>query len=288
MENKKGAVKIEKDLDTEQSAEHSRAREIREETAKESKEENEKSTEKSVVYVAELDADVDDVIAAEYLNNRGVLRCVVLDPLPKTQIGKDRQKALEKLGIDIETKLPNNCKYVFCGGALTSIAQYIKTRHIDCLVMNGGFVGSNIVNSKDELEKFKGKETVRTFNFNCDIEATDRVLKSSSRQIGKIVLVGKNVCHSELNTESGFWKADEYKKLFKKYNVKPGKKQHDMLACHEGLAMLGIEGVTVPWCTFLEVYPYNEGLKGNMTKWGSKLGNSGYRKVVAAVSIVNK
>lgn len=35
---------------------------------------------KEVVYIAELDADVDDVVAAYYLHNKGVLKCVVLDP----------------------------------------------------------------------------------------------------------------------------------------------------------------------------------------------------------------
>jgi len=241
--------------------------------------------EKEVVYVAELDADVDDVVAAEYLHNRGVLKCVVLDPLPKTQQGKDRKKALEAMGITVVTKMPSLAKYVFIGGALTEIARYINTHHIDYLVMNGGFIGSNIVSEFDQLPKFRGKQTVRTFNFNCDVAAADKVLKSTERQIGKIILVGKNVCHSERNTESDLWKDEESKKLFKKYNVKPGKCQHDMLACHEGLAHLGIGGVTVPYCTYLIVHPYNEGLQGNMTKWGSKQENTQYREVVAAVTL---
>ena len=35
-------------------------------------------------------------------------------------------------------------KYVFVGGALTLVADYIKMHHIDWLVMNGSFVGFNI------------------------------------------------------------------------------------------------------------------------------------------------
>lgn len=240
--------------------------------------------EKEIVYVAELDADVDDVIAAEYLHKKGVLKCVVLDPLPKTQLGKDRMKMLEKLGITVSAKMPSIAKYVFIGGALTEIARYTTTHHIDCLVMNGGFVGSNIVSPSDELEKFKGKQTVRTFNFNCDVLAADKVLKSTERQIGKIVLVGKNVCHSRRNTEEDLWNDKESLELFRKYNVKPGKCQHDMLACHEGLAILGL-GET-PFCNYLVVHPYNEGLYGNMTKWGSKKEETGYREVLAAVSFV--
>lgn len=42
------------------------------------------------------------------------------------------------------------------------VADYIKMHHIDWLVMNGGFVGFNI--AAYELDKFKGKKTVRTFN----------------------------------------------------------------------------------------------------------------------------
>lgn len=36
--------------------------------------------EKEIVYVADLDQDIDDVVAAHYLNNKGVLKCVVYDP----------------------------------------------------------------------------------------------------------------------------------------------------------------------------------------------------------------
>ncbi len=52
--------------------------------------------------------------------------------------------------------------------------------------MNGGFVGDNIVPKKDRLDKFDGKKTIRTFNFNCDIQSTDKILKSSAEKIGKI------------------------------------------------------------------------------------------------------
>ena len=248
---------------------------------------------KEVVYVAELDADIDDVVAAEYLFNKGVLKCVVADPLPKTIQGKERQKALENIGITVVNKMPAVSKFVFVGGALTEVARYIHMHHIDTLVMNGGFVGSNIVSSNNQLDKFKGKTFVRTFNFNCDINATDYVLKSSEKQIWKIILVGKNICHSSRNTETGLWNDKESLKLFKKYNVKPGKRQHDMLACHEGLAMLGLGGITTPYTEFLDVRPTNNGLNGNMTVWGSvKLETDGntesskYRKVIASVKII--
>lgn len=239
-----------------------------------------------VVYIAELDADVDDVVAAEYLHNKNLLECVVLDPFPKTDIGKQRLQMLKKLDITVSKKIPNLAKYVFVGGALTEVARYITNHKIEALIMNGGFVGSNIVSNSDELEKFKGKTVVRTFNFNCDVTAADKVLKSKESQIGKIILIGKNVCHSELNTEKYFWNNDESLKLFKKYNVKPGKRQHDMLACHEGLVLLNL--IDEPaFCEFKEIFPFNNGLKGNMTEWGSTLKDdkTPYRKTISAIKI---
>lgn len=167
--------------------------------------------EKEVVYVAELDSDVDDVVAAHYLFNEGVLKCVVCDPYPRTPEGLARKGKLEALGIDVVKKMPPVAKYVFVGGALTAVAGYIRMHHVDWLVMNGGFVGANIATF--ELDKFKGKNTVRTFNFNCDVVAADTVLKTDEKHISHIVLVGKNVCHDVRNTKNGLWSGEKYKIL---------------------------------------------------------------------------
>lgn len=183
---------------------------------------------REVVYIAELDADVDDVIAAEYLHNKDVLKEVVCDPLPKTPEGKDRKEQLEKLGIKVSNKMPPIAKYVFVGGALTELARYLINHKIDSLVMNGGFVGSNIV--KNPLDKFKDKQVIRTFNFNCDVVAADSVLKS--KNIENVILVGKNVCHSEKNTLLGVW-SDE-KRLLEKYHSKPGKDNMICLPVEKG------------------------------------------------------
>ena len=125
---------------------------------------------------------------------------------------------------------------------------------------------------------------MRTFNFNCDVVATDKVLRNSIDKIGKIILVGKNVCHSEINTSSELWYDKEYSYLFKKYRVKKNKCLHDLLMCHEGLCLLNLLDEE-PYCEFQEVYPYNEGLDGEETKWGSKKENKNtpYRKVLAAI-----
>lgn len=233
--------------------------------------------EREVVYIAELDADVDDVIAAEYLHNKGVLKEVVCDPLPSTWHGKDRKEQLEKLGIKVSNKMSPIARYVFVGGALTELARYLINHKIDCLVMNGGFVGCNIV--KNPLDKFKDKQVIRTFNFNCDVNAADSVLKS--RNIENVILVGKNVCHSEKNTLDGIWKRE--KSILKKYHSKPGKRQHDMLACREWLIMLGMLDEEL-YLNYKIVRPYNTGIKGNMTEWGSMFGKSPYRSVLAAVN----
>lgn len=236
-----------------------------------------------VVYIAELDADVDDVVAAHYLHKTGFLKCVVCDPYPKTSIGLNRKNQLEQLGINVLKKMPPIAKYIFVGGALTLVADYIRMHHVDYLVMNGGYVGSNIVPESNQLDKFKGKETVRTFNFNCDVKSTDYVLRSTEKQISNIILVGKNVCHSRRNSEIDLWKDKKFLDLFRLYQVKPGKCQHDMLACHEGISIItGAE----TFCEYEKVKPYNEGLNGSYTKWGStKHKDTPYREVMAAVRL---
>lgn len=231
---------------------------------------------KEIVYVAELDQDVDDVIAVRYLHMEHALRCVVLDPYPTSKIGLARMKSLEKLGIPIRKTMPLNATFVFVGGPLTLIADYIKTHTINTLVMNGGFVGCNI--ATDVLPKFKNKEVIRTFNFNSDVQATDEVLRS--HRIGHIILIGKNVCHDERNTRTGFWSDDKYQKLFDEYQVSDKKLMHDLLACHEGLALLSGKPTL---CKFETVRPYNDGLNYTHTFWGStKTTNTPYIPVLAA------
>ena len=244
-------------------------------------------SEKKIVYLAELDGDVDDVVAVEYLHNNYVLKCVVCDPKPSTDIGKNREQNLKSLGIEVYYDIPEETDIIFCGGALTNLSKFIENHKISTLVMNGGFVGDNIVPKKDRLKKFDGKETIKTFNFNCDVESTDKVLRSPTEKIGKIILVGKNVCHSEKNTANDIWNDEEYDFLFSKYKVRKNKLLHDMLMCHEGLCLLNIIDEE-PYCEFEEVYPYNEGLNGNRTKWGSQKDNNNtpYRKVLSAIRYI--
>lgn len=92
--------------------------------------------------------------------------------------------------------------------------------------------------------------------------------------------MGKNVCHNKRNTLAGIWKQE--KALLEKYGAKPTKLQHDMLACREGLIQTGLMAGE-PYLDYQIVYPYNTGLKGNMTMWGSKEEKTEYQPVLAAI-----
>jgi hypothetical protein len=196
---------------------------------------------------------------------------------------------LNAMGVEVREHLEPNNTNVFCGGQLTEIARCIKAGGtINNLVLQGGFVGSNIVPLNKQLKKFQNKETVRTFNFNCDVAATDYVLRTTEDQIGAIYCIGKNVCHSDINSDKVLWRARKYRDMFAKYNVREGKLQHDMLACHEGIALLNLGnavGISATFCSYLTVRPFNMGLDGNKTVWGSKTENdsSPYRAVRSAI-----
>ena len=237
----------------------------------------------SSIWEQEIDKYFDLLIKKNYLSSEKEEE-EEKEEIPSTKIGKIRERNLRKLGIEINYKIPEDTDIVFCGGALTLLSKFIENHKISTLVMNGGFVGDNIVPKNEVLEKFEGKKTMRTFNFNCDVESTDKVLKSSSEKIGKIILVGKNVCHSKKNTVEDIWKYKEYDYLFSKYNVRKEKCLHDLLMCHEGLCFLNLIDEKL-YCKFEEVYPYNEGLNGETTKWGSKKNNNNtpYRKVLSAI-----
>ena len=59
---------------------------------------------REVVYIADLDQDIDDVVAAHYLHKEDVLKCVVCDPYPKSKEGLERKDKLEKLGVEVQKK----------------------------------------------------------------------------------------------------------------------------------------------------------------------------------------
>ena len=231
-----------------------------------------------VAYIADLDQDIDDIIAIEYLLKYDVLSYIVCDPDPITEEGKQR---LNKIILEGAVKFPKiqlGTKIVFCGGALTKVAEFLEAGNtLDALVMNGGFVGNNIIVAEEQLPKFKYKEFVRTYNFNMDIESTKKVLSMPENKLGEIILVGKHLCHDEKNTIKGLWSSKFFKELQEEYKFNSDKRLHDVLACHEGLSLLNIipDGT---YCDYKKLYPMNK-----EDTWGSAINNKLWKENGATV-----
>lgn len=231
-----------------------------------------------ITYIADIDQDIDDFIAVLYLQKSGLLKEVVFDPEPISPEGIQRKNIIIKKGIKISENISEGTSVIFCGGALRNVLAYVKKHPIDLFVMNGGFAGHIVVEPADELPKFKGKTSVRTYNFNLDVHATHEFLSLSENYVRKTVLVGKNVCHSFKNTVDYLWKDTNFGINFK---IPEGKRLHDVLACHEGLAFLNDDNSQ--FCKYEKLYPFNGGLDGSYTKWGSTLSPTVYRKCFVAI-----
>lgn len=229
---------------------------------------------KDIICVCEVAADIDDMVALDFLHQSNRLKGVVLDPPPKTKEDWSRVEKIKDLGITIYKTIPN-CKAIFVGGAFTSVARYLLTHKVEYIVANGGFVGSNIVNENEQLPKFKGKTHVRTFNFCMDVTSALQVLKSPN--VDHILLVGKNVCHDEKNTTAGIWKNEKW---ISDYNVGEKKRLHDLLAYYEGLQYLDKENKS--FLNYASVEVSTKNLNGNMTQFGSNLSNDS--KILAATT----
>lgn len=235
-----------------------------------------------IVYIADLDQDVDDLMAALYLRKSCLLDYVVCAPEPVNEEGLKRKKRLEFENVQFCSEIKPGADIVFSGGGLRPVLEYIENgNRLDLLVMNGGFAGENV--SDYVLEKFKGKEFVRTFNFNVDVEVTDKVLSLPKKALKKIVLVGKNVCHSELNTTRFLWSD---MRSFPRYTHE-NKRLHDVLACHEGLSFVSSDYERL--CNYCRLYPVTSGgLNGNMTLWGSSWKRTKYRQCLVAVGFTDR
>lgn len=236
---------------------------------------------RKIAYVADLAQDIDDMIAIEYLNSFGLLGCVIYDASSIDREYYRRLGLIEELHIPLIPVIPADAEVIFCGGSLAPIAKYLEmwptdwtkslgmSSIIKALVINGGFVGNNIITNG--LPKFKDKEYARTYNFNMDVDATKTVLDESNlARIEEIILVGKAVCHSKRNTINGLWNSELFLNLQKKYKFDSSKLLHDVLMCHEGLALLKLID-DKPYCNFMDLCPKTESniLNGKDTKWGS-------------------
>jgi len=221
-----------------------------------------------VAYIADLDQDIDDIIAIEYLLKYDALSYIVCDPEPISEEGKQRLNKFILKGVAKFPEIQLGTEIVFCGGALTKVAEFLEAGNtLDTLVMNGGFVGNNIIVAEEQLPKFKYKEFVRTYNFNMDIESTKKVLSMPENKLSEIILVGKHLCHDEKNTIKGLWSSKFFKELQEEYKFNSDKRLHDVLACHEGLSLLNIIPDST-YCDYKKLYPMNK-----EDTWGSAINN---------------
>lgn len=225
-----------------------------------------KNMENKIVFVADIDDDIDDIIAVEYLAINGYLECLVLDGKSNNV---ERELRLKSLGVRIVEKIPEGSKVIFCGGAFTKIAEFVENNKIDLLVANGGFVGKNIVPETSILNKFKNKEKVRTYNLNMDIEASLKILNSDN--IVELMFVSKNVCHNPKNVKGVLHKDD----FLDEYELRDNKLLHDLLMVKEGVKYLNNGNLE---CEYLNVDLENEG-SGVMTLWGSVLNENSKIKI---------
>jgi inosine-uridine nucleoside N-ribohydrolase len=83
------------------------------------------------------------------------------------------------------------------GAKLTNVASFLEADPsgppISTWVGQGGFAGDDVVPAEHRLEKFAGRNTSPTFNFNADPKAALSML--TSPRLRSRYLVSKNVCH---------------------------------------------------------------------------------------------
>lgn len=151
---------------------------------------------------------------------------------------------------------------ILTGGPLGNVKHAIENFGVasNAIVMQGGFAGDNVVAPEDRLEKFAGKLTCPTFNFNGNVPAAKLAL--SHEGFKKRYLVSKNVCHSvvyDKGLHKRFAGHPVIKGLMDIYLSRHpnGKMLHDPLA-----ACCAIDPSI---CTFKEVEMYRE--RG---EWGCK------------------
>lgn len=222
-------------------------------------------TRNKIVAIVELKEDIDDLVMAHFLALSGKVHGIVLDPEPQDALSLLRLEAIKQLGLTIYDTIPEDTEYLIVGGAFTKIASYLRNHTLKGIIANGGYAGCNIVKPEDELEKFKNKIFMRTFNFNMDAESAYKVL--TSKNVAYIYLISKNVCHSMRNTQGNLHKDS----FLNDYKLKDNKRLHDLLAAKEALYIIegGQKNCSLKYKSIKPVTL--DGLKGTMTQWGSVL-----------------
>jgi pyrimidine-specific ribonucleoside hydrolase len=146
--------------------------------------------------------------------------------------------------------------------------EHYPSTQIKRWVGQGGFAGDSVVPPEYRLEKFAGRETCPTFNFNGDVPGAKLLLSSPNIELKQ--LVSKNVCHGlaydqPMHQEVAKFLTHSpgtmmiYSGMFVYLKDHPsGKKFHDPLAA--------CTLIDPSICEFKEVEVYRE--KG---EWGSRL-----------------
>jgi pyrimidine-specific ribonucleoside hydrolase len=195
------------------------------------------------------------------------------------KIGTDKYDGLGGEILDAFTSNPD--LVIITGGPLGNVENLLKidekfglgkpSFRLNKMVIQGGFAGDSIVPPEYRLEKFAGKETCPTFNFNANINAAKAVL--ASKVFKKRFLVSKNVCHGLAYDEDLHKYVGEFKNNYPGLSLihqgmgiylkkKPkGKLFHDPLAA--------CVAINQNICEFKQVEIYRQ--KG---EWGSKLSNN--------------
>jgi len=157
---------------------------------------------------------------------------------------------------------------ILTGAPMRNFSKIAQTLVCERWVAQGGFAGDNVVPENYRLEKFKGKITCPTFNFNGDYKTAFALLENPN--IKRRMLISKNVCHGivyDMEMHQVFARVENkslglnliYKGMEKYLAIHPeGKKFHDPLAA----CILVEESV----CEFREVRVFRA--KG---EWGSEL-----------------
>lgn len=227
---------------------------------------------KKIIYICDINEDIDDMIAVEYLHLQNRLDYVVLD----RKSSSPRINELKQLGITFKDNIDAKATIVFVGGSLTKVADYLNDgNELIYLIIQGGFAGSNLV--QNPLKKFKDKTEVRTFNLNLDVAATLKVFELKKQVQMPIILISKNVCHSEYNSFGNIHKDN----FLIKYDLNKGKRLHDLLAVKDGLnwideskTLLEYEWVT-PHCNGTDKFA-----KWSSIKKGDLLISVGFNKEI--------
>lgn len=144
-----------------------------------------------------------------------------------------------KAGERIEDYICDKDGYIWfdeAGGPMTNLRELFggKEHLMADVVIQGGFCPYSIATPSIKLEKFVGKESMPTFNFNGDHSAADWMFNTTAFKR----YVGKNVCHAfeftkedlwlyDLQSRAGFLLLDFLQLYFAKH---ASKKMHDLLA----------------------------------------------------------